>query len=671
VSKHLDGDLPFARASGHRAKMAVKGTKEIIMSHPNRPTLARKLPERPNLNQLKKQAKDLLKAFQSGEPAAINEVRAHHPEAMLVPGAVQLSDAQLVLARAYGFESWPKLKAFVDGVTMSRFVAAVNAGDVERVRAMLHQRPELVQMERAGNDEHCGLHYAVLRRDPAMVRLLMQAGADARKGIFPHRDATTAFALARDRNYTDVVAVIEEEEQHRRQQMSCPNSTVSPIQEQISSAIRAGENRTAIRLMEADSSLVRACDRDGGTALHAAAQATNEEMVAWLLGKGASVRKRDLRGLTPLDRAALAADPRNDRAQRFPRVARLLLDRGAEVTLCAAVALADSARIRELVGRDPGLLRRAIHWSRGGAVSLAVKHGHLEIVRLLLDLGADVDERIMLHELEEPTLSWGAPLWYAALSGRRDIAELLLDRGADPNANLYASGWPLSRAYERKDEALKRLLVERGAKPQPYMVAEAGDVEAAKRLLEADASDDLAQELTWSGAINGRPAIVELALARLNWPPNDPRWHWILIQPCRGLGDHSSIGPAATTEDRLNCMAILLRHSIDPNVSRFGQTALHFCAARAEVGKEAHRTRIAAILLDGGARLDLRDDLLRSTPLGWACRWGREQLVELFTSRGAPVNEPDAEPWATPLAWAKKMGHPGIERQLREKGAKL
>ncbi|MGA7524889.1 MAG: hypothetical protein WBW84_20735 [Acidobacteriaceae bacterium] len=37
----------------------------------------------------------------------------------------------------------------------------------------------------------------------------------------------------------------------------------------------------------------------------------------------------------------------------------------------------------------------------------------------------------------------------------------------------------------------------------------------------------------------------------------------------------------------------------------------------------ASRARFAAMLIDHGARLDLRDDLLKSTPLGWACRWGR------------------------------------------------
>jgi ankyrin repeat protein len=645
------------------------------MSHPHRSVPTRALPEKPNLDQLKKQAKELLNALRAGEPAAVEEVRAHCREEAPSAGpaaeqeSFQLSDAQLVLARAYGFDSWPKLKAFVDGVTISRFVAAVEAGDRGRVEAMLQQRPELVHMDTAGNNEHRGLHYAVLRRDAAMVRLLMRAGADARKGIWPHRDATTALALARDRGYAEIVAAIEEEEQRRREQTSCPNATVSPVQDRINEAIRAGENADATRMLEADSGLVRACDRSGGTPLHAAAQATNREMVAWLLAHGAGIHKKDLRGLTPLDRAALAASPYNDRAERVPGVAKLLLDRGADVTLPAAVALGYTERIRELVATDPGLLRQEIRWTEGGLVTLAVKHGQLEVVRLLLDLGLDVDERTMLQELEEPTLSWGAPLWHAAAAGRRDIAELLLDRGADPNGNVYASGWPLSRAYERGDEAMKQLLIERGAQAQPHLVAQAHDVAEARRLLDADVGESVIEDLCWSACDSGCPAIVEMALPRFKLPANDPRWNWFLIQPIRGLGDDRGALPPVTADERLRCLELLMRHGVDPNVSRMGQTALHFTAARHGVPDEADRVRFAAMLINYGARLDLRDDLLKSTPLGWACRWGREELVELLIGRGASVNEPDAEPWATPQAWAMKMGHAAIERRLRAAGA--
>ena len=621
----------------------------------------RRLPPQPSLEQLRKQAKELLAAYRAGDEAAITEVhRFEHRPAQ--PAAFSLSDAQRVLARAYGYESWAKLKAFVDGADVARLAEAVNSGDVEQARALLRARPELAGMDMAGDNEHRALHYAVLRRDAVMVRLLMRAGADARQGIYPHRDATTSFTLARDRDYRDIVAVIEEEEQHRREAMSCPNATVSPVQEQINRAIREGDTAEAIRLLEADESLIRACDRDGGTALHAAAGAGREEMAAWLLDRRANPRKQDLKGLTPLDRAALSAYPGNDAAQRFPAVARRLLYYGADVTIRGAVALGDGERVRQLVLADPGVLRRDIHWGRGGLLSLAVNHGQIDMARLLLDLGADVDERTVLDELEEPTPSWGMPLWFAALAGQRDIAELLLDRGADPNANVYASGWPLRNA---KDEALRRLLLERGARQQPYMVAEAHDVAEARRLLDADASEELAQELTWSAACHGCSAIVEMALPRLSWPAADRRWNWIVIQPIRGVEDDSP-----HLEGFFASMDVLLQRGIDVNAaSRFGQTAVHFAAARGTLSGGL-RARFVAMLLDHGARFDTRDDLLRSTPLGWACRWGRPEMVGLLIVRGAPVNEPDAEPWATPLAWAAKMGHTEIIEVLRRHGAR-
>ncbi len=438
---------------------------------------------------------------------------------------------------------------------------AVNNGDLVQARNLLNARPELIGMDISGSNEHRALHYAVLRRDAAMVRLLMEAGANARKGIWPHRDATSALVIARDREYNEIVAVIEEVERQRGEEETSPEAAAPSIKDEVSDAVARG----------------------------------------------------------------------------------------------------DVARVRELVTADPGVLTRKVDWRKGGLLTLAVKHGHIEVVRVLLDLGADVDERTLLLELEEPTLSWGAPLWHAALAARSDITELLLDRGADPNANVYASGWPLRNAWNHKDDSVKRLLLERGAKRQPYMIAEAHDVAEAERLLEAETSEELAQELAWSAADHGCPAIIEQALPRLTWRPDDPRWHWVLIQPIRGAG-----GDPARNEGHFASLAVLLRHGVDPNVRRFGATVLHFAAAHHGSVGDADRARFASMLLDHGARVDVRDDLLQSTPLGWACRWGRPKLVELLIARGAPVKEPDAEPWATPEAWAEKMKQDEVMAVLRK-----
>ncbi|HTQ57666.1 MAG TPA: ankyrin repeat domain-containing protein [Bryobacteraceae bacterium] len=593
----------------------------------SRPNPTRRLPQNPNLEQLRKQAKELQ-----------------------AETSVPLSEAQRELARAYGFESWAQLKGFVDGANVARLAEAVRAGDLAQARALVRAWPELVHMDMAENNEHRALHYAVLRRDPAMVRMLMEAGADARKGIYPHRDATSALVMARDRGYAEIAAIIEEEEQRRRESASCPNVTVTPVQERIASAIRAGESGAARELLEADESLIRACDREGATPLHLAAEAGDAELTAWLLARRANPRKRDLREYTPLDRAALAAN------QGFPEVARRLLYHGAELTIHAAVALGEEQRVRDLVAQSPGLLRE-IHWSRGGLLTLAVRHGQLAMVKLLLDLGADPDERTLVSEVEEPVASWGTPLWHAAQAGQYEIARLLLDRGADPNANVYASGWPLRNAYQ--NEPLRRLLMERGARVQPYMVAEAHDAAAAGRLLESDADREIARELCWAAACHGAADVLRLALPRIEWAADDSQWHWVLIQPIRGVEpdgeDH---------EGFFACMRLLLER-VDANVSsRFGQRVLHFAAADRGVTEE-ERARFAAMLLDAGARLDVRDDLLRSTPLGWACRWGRRPMVELLLARGALAVEPDAEPWATPAAWAEKMGHAQILEILR------
>lgn len=75
--------------------------------------MQRILPPQPSRIQLKHQAKDLLKEYCGSEPEAMTQFHAQHSGGG-GPEAANLSDAQLVIAREYGFTSWPKLKQDVE-----------------------------------------------------------------------------------------------------------------------------------------------------------------------------------------------------------------------------------------------------------------------------------------------------------------------------------------------------------------------------------------------------------------------------------------------------------------------------------------------------------------------------------------------------------------------------
>lgn len=62
----------------------------------------------------------------------------------------------------------------------------------------------------------------------------------------------------------------------------------------------------------------------------------------------------------------------------------------------------------------------------------------------------------------------------------------------------------------------------------------------------------------------------------------------------------------------------------------------------------------------------MRDEILKSTAVGWACGWGHAEVAGVLLERGADPVEADAEPWARPRSWAEKMGHAGVLAILSE-----
>ena len=625
----------------------------------------RVLREKPDLDQLRRQAKELLAAFTAGTPEAVREVTHHYRGAD--PAAFALHDAQLVVSRAYGFESWAKLKAYVDGVTTSRLCDAAESGDLAAVRSLLRRRPEIVNFEWPHHGEQKAIHVAVLRRDAAMVRLLMENGADARCGIWRHRDATSALTFAEERGYEEISAIIHEEERKRQSAVAPPEGL-----EWI-----ADEDR-ALAALESDPDSVHRCDPEGWTSLHAAAGMLQPRCVAYLLERGADVHRRAQREWTPLDFAASGdAWPKGASPDRFTPVARLLLDAGAQTSAISEVALGDAAALRARHAR--GALNTAVSHDvfapYGGLLSIAVLHGRVEILRLLLDLGLDPDERTRVPDTEAVIDSWGMPLYNCAALRRREMAELLLVRGADPNAEIFTCGTPVGRAYGAHDADMVDLLVRHGGVVYAANAGYYRDTALASRLLaEEDAGQlrsgavrpgsTLAETLLDSAGSGGDPEIVRMALERIDWPRDDPHWRSYLWTPLTFWNHIARIPTADPSLDRatyLECFRLILNRC-DPNLrfDRSGQTPLHEVAAMGPHVTGEEVAQFAALLLDAGARWDVRDNFLLSTPLGWACRWGRLEMVRLLIARGADPHEPDAEPWATPRAWAGKMGHRAI-----------
>jgi hypothetical protein len=135
---------------------------------------ARHFPVRPNLDQLKHQAKDLLRAIRQGDPAAIAEFREHHRKP-IEPSSAKLADAQLVLARSYGLPSWPRL------VVACRMTDAIWRGDAKTVRELVLRDPRLLQEAARGRpDSNWGppMSYAANIGQDHVIEVLHGLGAE-------------------------------------------------------------------------------------------------------------------------------------------------------------------------------------------------------------------------------------------------------------------------------------------------------------------------------------------------------------------------------------------------------------------------------------------------------------------------------------------------------------
>src|SRR5216117_190059 len=180
---------------------------------------AKQLPARPSLEQFRKQAKDLFKARRS--PQATRRIKRFHPrlteltEAEIADAKLSLADAQWVIAREHGFESWPRFVKHIQGIVrtdspVSRFELAADAivtGDLMALKRLLREDPELVRARSTRSHEAPLIHYVAAngvedfrQKTPknvvAITRVLLGAGAEVDATNQAYGGTSTALGLA-------------------------------------------------------------------------------------------------------------------------------------------------------------------------------------------------------------------------------------------------------------------------------------------------------------------------------------------------------------------------------------------------------------------------------------------------------------------------------------------
>ena len=424
---------------------------------------ARALPDAPSLEWLRKQAKQRLALLREHDPAT------------------RLADAQLALAREYGFRSWRALKAHVDSLTLDgQLFDAAERGDAVSLGRLLDAQPEKLGVRKAPYAWSL-LHVAAHNGQADVVQLLLTRGLDVNTRERGDNTYPIHWAAAAGHGYVvrqlidagaDVIGAGDDHALEVIGWATCWDGCDDDAHRAIADMLvrhgarhhvfslialnRADELR---RLVAADpSTLNRRMSRNEShaTPLHFAVKMRRPAMIALLIELGADPLAVDADGFPP---AAYAMSPDADHAmmQRIREMTSAELvsaergqrtPRAQALDLLAALALHDWETAGRLARADPRLL-----YSSRGTLHLAAKRGDAPAVRWLLDHGA-LPNGLWPH--------WDAnvtPLHMAVLGGHAEIVGILRDAGADPTIedskhHSGALGWA---EFFRRDDLVSLL----------------------------------------------------------------------------------------------------------------------------------------------------------------------------------------------------------------------
>jgi ankyrin repeat protein len=424
---------------------------------------AKQLPPHPNLEQYKKQAKELVKACKSAGGKAtwaglasrfgftpaqlLQRLKRYHPrlrklpESRILNAPFTLADAQWVIAREHAFDSWPKFKKYIEASNrasspVSKFELAADAivsGDLATLRKLLRENPELIRARSTREHRSTLLHYVSAngvedfrqktpRNIIEITKLLLEAGADVNAESDAYGGRSTTLGLTAT---------------------SCHPE-------------EAGVQIPLMELLIHHGAIIDG--PDGGSEVNGCLHNGRKEAAEFFASHGARL---DLEGAAGVGRLDVVKSFFNDDGTLRPSATQQQLKDG----FAWACEFGRTAVVEFLLQSGVGLDAKLKHHGQTG-LHWAAYGGWADTVKLLLERGARVDARDENFDgtpLEWALYEWGnSPLW-AERGQYYEVVALLVRAGATLDPHWHEGDKERQRALDKVRSDPRMLAALRGA----------------------------------------------------------------------------------------------------------------------------------------------------------------------------------------------------------------